>query len=167
MLNLIGVKGVIFDLDGTLVESFLDFKQIRHEIGCPADQDILDYLDSLPKAQKIQAHEVILGHEIRDAKRAKILPNGVSMINQVKLANLPMAIVTRNCRLATQTKLANNHIDISLVFTREDAPAKPNPAALLQIAELWTICPSDILYVGDYIYDQQAAENAGMQWFLV
>lgn len=167
MLNLIGVKGVIFDLDGTLVESSLNFSKMRDQIGCPDNQDILDYIDTLPEVQKTHASSLILQHEIEDAKTAKILANGESMISQVMSANLPIAIVTRNCRQATQTKLANNHINISLVLTREDAPAKPNPTALLQIAKLWDIAPQDLLYVGDYIYDQQAAENAGMQWFLV
>jgi len=53
------------------------------------------------------------------------------------------------------------------VLTREDAPAKPDPTALLMVANTWQLRPEDCLYVGDFIYDQQAAENAGMRWFLV
>jgi len=53
------------------------------------------------------------------------------------------------------------------VLTRECAPAKPDPTALLMIAEQWQIAPTQCLYVGDYIYDQLAAEKAGMRWVLV
>lgn len=32
------IKGIIFDLDGTLVSSSLDFNAIRRDIGCPPQQ---------------------------------------------------------------------------------------------------------------------------------
>ena len=89
------------------------------------------------------------------------------MVDAVIKADLPVAIVTRNCKQATALKISNNQIPISTVLTRECAPAKPDPTALLMIAGQWQIAPAHILYVGDYIYDQQAAENAGMQWLLV
>ena len=168
MLDLTHVHGVIFDLDGTLVESSLDFKKMKADIGCPADDDILLFLDTLTCAQaRSKAESVILAHEMEDAQNARLLDIGATMLNQVTQANLPTAIVTRNCREATQIKLSNNKIDIELVITREDAPAKPDPTALLQIAEQWNIAPENLLYVGDYIYDRQAAENAGMRWVLV
>mmetsp|Transcript_16814 Transcript_16814/g.43703 ORF Transcript_16814/g.43703 Transcript_16814/m.43703 type:complete len:90 (+) Transcript_16814:1-270(+) len=89
------------------------------------------------------------------------------MVDKVLANNLPIAIVTRNCREATAIKIVNNRIPIEFVLTREDAPAKPDPTALLHIAQHWQLQPKDCLYVGDFIYDQLAAENAGMQWLLV
>ena len=168
MLDLSQIHGVIFDLDGTLVESSLDFTKMRDDVGCPQNEDILAYLETLNCEQTRQkAEAVILAHELEDAENAKLLEIGETMLNQVAQANLPTAIVTRNCRQATKTKLSNNNIDIELVITREDAPAKPDPTALLQIAKQWDIAPKNLLYVGDYIYDKQAAENAEMQCFLV
>jgi len=95
------------------------------------------------------------------------LPIGKAMVEKVQAHKLPMAIVTRNCRQATAIKVANNGIPIDYVLTREDAPAKPDPTALLMVANTWQLQPEDCLYVGDFIYDQQAAENAGMKWLLV
>lgn len=167
-LDLTNVSGVIFDLDGTLVESVLDFSQMRREIGCPAGEDILTFIDNLPdETSRASAHQIILDHEMADAENAKWLPAGKSMVDAVIKADLPVAIVTRNCKQATALKISNNQIPISTVLTRECAPAKPDPTALLMIAGQWQIAPAHILYVGDYIYDQQAAENAGMQWLLV
>ncbi|MHC6647791.1 HAD family hydrolase [Alteromonas sp. HB246098] len=167
-MNLSGIKGVIFDLDGTLVESSLNFTRMRADIGCPQDEDILTFVDALSCAEtKANAHRTILQHELEDAQNAKWLAIGKAMVKKVQANNLPMAIVTRNCRQATAIKVVNNNIPIDYVLTREDAPAKPDPTALLMVANTWQLQPEDCLYVGDFIYDQQAAENAGMKWLLV
>lgn len=52
---------------------------------------------------------------------------------------------------------------IQTVLTRSDAPAKPDPSALNAIATLWGMEQQHILYVGDYLYDIQAAHNANMR----
>jgi len=167
-MNLDGIKGVIFDLDGTLVESSLNFTKMRADIGCPQHEDILTFVDAIAcEKTKANANNTILQHELDDAQNAKWLAIGKEMVEKAQAHNLPMAIVTRNCREATAIKLANNNIPIDYVLTREDAPAKPDPTALLMVADTWQLQPEDCLYVGDFVYDQQAAENAGMKWLLV
>ncbi|MEC7509296.1 MAG: HAD family hydrolase, partial [Pseudomonadota bacterium] len=46
-MNLTGIRGVIFDLDGTLVESSLNFTQMRADVGCPQNEDILTFVNAL------------------------------------------------------------------------------------------------------------------------
>ncbi len=41
------IRGIVFDLDGTLVTSNLDFSLIRSELGCPDGLDVLAYVDQL------------------------------------------------------------------------------------------------------------------------
>lgn len=167
-MDLHGIKGVIFDLDGTLVESNLNFTQMRADVGCPQKEDILTFIANMKcEQEKAKANNTVLQHELTDAQNANWLPLGKQMVDKVLANNLPIAIVTRNCREATAIKIANNNIPIEYVLTREDAPAKPDPTALLHIANHWQLQPEDCLYVGDFIYDQLAAENAGMRWLLV
>jgi len=162
------IEGVIFDLDGTLVASQLNFSAIKSHLGCPAECDILAHIDSLTDKQlQQQAHQYILDQELADAQNAAWLESGKWLVETVAERQLPMAIVTRNSIAATRLKISNNSIPIDLVVTREDAPPKPNPSALLSVARRWNIPPARCLYVGDFIYDQQAAQRAGMQFLMV
>jgi len=50
-------------------------------------------------------------------------------------------------------------------FARADDCRKPNPGMLLQALEEADLRPEDAFFVGDMDTDQQAAENAGIQFF--
>src|ERR1700722_18689004 len=58
------LKGIIFDLDGTLVDSRLDFAFVRQEMGFSAGQPILKTMQEL-KDEKHHAHclDVLDKHE--------------------------------------------------------------------------------------------------------
>jgi phosphoglycolate phosphatase-like HAD superfamily hydrolase len=64
-------------------------------------------------------------------------------------------------------KMQNNNIAIPLLLTRADHKAKPAPDALLHLAQLWQAPAENLLYVGDYLYDLQAAQNANTMSCLV
>ena len=165
MIDIKDALGVIFDLDGTLVTSSLDFTAIREEIGCPRSQDLLEFIAHTPDPSVKKRHsDIVLAHELEDARDSQWLAGARDFIDELIALGTPLAIVTRNCRRATGLKIKNNQIPIHTVLTREDAPAKPKPDALLKIATLWGCKPQQLLYVGDYIYDEQAAHNAGMRF---
>ena len=42
------IRGIIFDMDGTLVDSRLDYDAIRREMGLPAGMPILEGLEQVP-----------------------------------------------------------------------------------------------------------------------
>ncbi|PVZ69627.1 HAD family hydrolase [Pelagibaculum spongiae] len=155
-------KAVIFDLDGTLVSSSLDFQLMRQQVGCPVAIDILQYVAQLPQAEQANALEIIQQIELDDAKTATVLPGAKALVEHLNQLNIPIAIVTRNFVKAARIKLDNNQLDIPFLITRDDAPAKPDPAGLLIIAKEWNIAAEDIIYIGDYLYDVQAANNAKM-----
>lgn len=158
------MHGVIFDLDGTLVSSELNFSLIKAQVGCPAEQDLLDFIAQLPSPyMQEEAMNIVYQHELLDAQNAAVLPGVVDTLNALKEKDIPMAIVTRNFDKAAAIKLQNNPLPIEIVLTRSDAPAKPDPSALLSIASLWNIPTENLLYVGDYVYDIQAAQNANMR----
>ncbi|MBQ4877882.1 HAD-IA family hydrolase [Pseudoalteromonas luteoviolacea] len=157
------IKGIIFDLDGTLVTSNLDFAMMKAQLGCPRDEDLLGFIEALPSPyMREEAMSLIHQHEMQDAHQAEFLPGVKQSIDALHSKGFPMAIVTRNFAKAAKIKLARCKMPIDIILTRDDAPAKPNPAALNLVAQQWGLKNSACMYVGDYLYDIEAANNASM-----
>ena len=161
------IKGIIFDLDGTLVTSSLNFIAIKQEIGCPDHEDVLAFVHKLPEQQQQAAMEVIHRHEMQDARTSEWIPSAQSFVKKCSEKQIPMAIVTRNSDQPTQVKVRRNAIPIEYIVTRETSKPKPDPSALLSIATHFQLPTDTILMVGDYKYDLQAGRNAKMPTCLV
>jgi HAD superfamily hydrolase (TIGR01549 family) len=163
MKNLNTIEAIIFDLDNTLVSTQLNFQLLRDVLNCPDRIDILDFIKAMKSTELMQqANDFVIAHEMLDARTSSCLAGSESLLAFLALQKYPTAIVTRNCQQAAQIKLKKNAIKVDMLLTREDYPAKPNPKALITIAGLWGIHCQNILYVGDHLYDVQAANNAGM-----
>mmetsp|Transcript_13160 Transcript_13160/g.34434 ORF Transcript_13160/g.34434 Transcript_13160/m.34434 type:complete len:139 (-) Transcript_13160:973-1389(-) len=87
------------------------------------------------------------------------------IIEQLRLANKKVALVTRNSQKAMDKFFEETATEPGLfdvVFSRSFPLVKPNPAILQHIAELWKLSPNDILMVGDsYSNDIVCANEAG------
>ena len=145
----------------------LDFAKIKKAISCPSGADILTFIESIEnKDAQVRAKEVVLQHELEDAQTSTWIKGARSFVSGLLRLGIPCAIVTRNCREATELKVKNNDIPIDFIVTREDAPAKPDPTALNLINAKWQFETHEVAYIGDYKYDIQAAHNADMQAWL-
>lgn len=160
--TLASLKGIIFDLDGTLVDSGLDFAAIRHELACPDGVGVLEYIESLPEGARLAAEQVVLDHERRGAERAEWMPGASECLWFCQQRNLPTAIVTRNAREVADLTLSRLGMQVDILLAREDCLPKPAPDGLLHIAAAWGLPPANLVYVGDFLYDLQAARRAGM-----
>lgn len=156
-------RGVIFDLDGTLVDSRLDFAVLCQRLGWPAGTPILEHLATVRDPHEYQrALGIIEQFELEGAAAAEWMPGAADLLVVLQQLQIPTAILTRNMRSATWHCLDRLGIAVDIVLTREDAPAKPDPAGLLQIACAWQLPPAELIFIGDFHFDLATARAAGM-----
>jgi len=162
------IKAVIFDFDGTLTKpGSLDFPSFKKSLGCPVDQPTLEYIENLTDPdQRNDAFEQLHLFEMAGAEIAE--PNvGVDeVISYIRSQKLLQGIITRNSRLALERAFANFKTlaaaDFDLVLTRDEpVKLKPDPESIEYAAQCFSVDPSEILVVGDFIFDIQAGNNAG------
>ena len=144
------VRGIIFDLDGTLVDSRLDFDAMRHEMGLPAGVPILEGLANIPDGQvRDRMLEVLRTHELRGADESVLFEGVLEFLSHVNHVGISTAVLTRNSRETTERTLNRWGLSFSQIVTREDAPPKPDPAGVRLIARRWGLPTHQIIVIGD------------------
>jgi len=162
-----GVKAVVFDLDGTLVTSELDFSRIRAEADVPDGMPVLEYLDSAEAPARERALRVLLAHESRAAQRCELRPGAELVLERLRSLGVRLALLTRNSRCTVQKVLARFGIEFDCCVAREDARPKPSPEPVLKIAGALGLEPQQLLVVGDYVFDIEAGRAAGARTALL
>jgi HAD superfamily hydrolase (TIGR01509 family) len=154
-------RGVIFDLDGTLVDSGLDFDQMRREMRLPPRQPILEAIAQLPAEEGRRCLEILRRHEMEGAARATPMPDVDRLLSLLAQRGLRRAVLTRNSREAALSCLERLCVLFDLLLAREDGPPKPDPLGIIKICQAWQSDPSEVAMIGDYRFDLEAARSAG------
>jgi HAD superfamily hydrolase (TIGR01549 family) len=157
------LKGIVFDLDGTLIDSSLDYAHIRRELEIPNESFILEYLSELPNEIRQDQLLKLERIEVEAAQGARIIDGVRDVVTELRTRALKLGVLTRNCRIATRIALELAELEFDMVITREDAPAKPDPEGLYRILDEWRLKPSELLYVGDFRFDIECGKAAGVQ----
>lgn len=174
------LKAVIFDFDGTLALSPLDFSQMHRKarqaltkyaevpeaLQGPILEDIERVCNELAPVTALLARhaamEAIEKVEVEAAREGALFPFVRPMLETLRRADIATAIITRNCRAAVVTVFPDLGEYMQCVLTREDVDrVKPDPehlrAALDKIG-----CPAgQSLMVGDHSMDILVGKRAG------
>lgn len=163
------IKAVIFDLDGTLTRPFLNFKEIRDEIGVPfGRQSLLDQIGEMPEDEARKAHQILAAREREAVENAEINEGVRELVEYVNSRGLKSGVITRNSRESTEKTLEKLGLVFEVVIDREsDYPIKPDPAPLMAMLADWGISPPEALMVGDFRYDVECGLAAGAKTCLV
>jgi phosphoglycolate phosphatase len=175
------IQAVLFDLDGTLVETEIDFAGMRQgsldaarRHGAPAEdlagRDALGIIAAVsarlvdPAPFQEEVEQILCAIELRACATARAMPGAANLLAWLEGCAIRTSIVTRNCRPAAEEALARAGLPWALLLTRADVPrVKPDPLHLLLAAERLGAAPEATLMVGDHPMDVQAGRAAGMR----
>ena len=161
----------VFDMDGTLTVAVHDFPAIKRALGIPQDDDILHHLAALPADEAAAKHAWLLEHERELALGSVAAPGAVELVRHLHGRGCRLGILTRNAHelaLLTLDAIGLGHcFETHDVIGRDEAPPKPHPGGLLQLAARWQVQPGALVMVGDYRFDLDCARAAGARGVLV
>lgn len=158
--NLHRPRAVFFDMDGTITRPLLDFDAIRRDLRISGP--ILEALAHLQGDALLEAHRILDAHE-RTASEQSELNDGCSeLMDWLQQNDHRTALITRNSRNSTQIILRKHGLRFDAVYTREDQPAKPHPAALQTAMRQLQCACNEVWMVGDGSHDIEAAHAAGV-----
>ena len=155
------LRGVIFDLDGTVVENAYDWAGIREQLGTGATS-ILAFLDSLDEPERSEKWTILETHEAEQT-RASVLRRGVrELLGLLRARGVAAALVTNNSRKNTDFLLQKFRLDFDCVITRESGLWKPSGAPFLEALKTLGLEPDACGVIGDTHFDVLAALDAGI-----
>lgn len=175
------VQAVVFDFDGTLARTEIDFGAIRLRLreycmgrGCWDEalfqRYILEMIDSIcERLSDEEAREVrtdsmaIVGEVELDACRgSELFPGIAECLATLESRGYALGIFTRNSRAGCGIVLQEHPLPHSVLLTRDDVQnVKPHPEHLQRtLAGLG--CPPELtVVVGDHITDVETARDVG------
>jgi len=179
-------KGIVFDLDGTLLDTIEDLGNSVNEVlayyGCPKHSTaeykllvgngmkrLLDSSFPQEKFQEINRQEAFkLFQQVYDEKYMETTKpyEGIEvLLKSLQEGGIKLGVNSNKRDQYTKSLVHKFFPDIPFVLIcgeREDYPRKPDPAAATEIAAAMGLQPQDVLYIGDSEVDIETGKNAGM-----
>ena len=180
-------EAVVFDFDGTLVHLNIDFGLMRQDVeSLLADHGIqpiglkgllaLEMIDEAtsrisekdPVEGKVfyqNAHLVVTEHEVRAARKGRILSGVITMLKALRRRGVKVGIITRNCDKAVRIVFPDIECFCDAFIPRDSVTrVKPHPDHLIQaIKEMSIHHPERCLMVGDHPMDIEGGKRMGMK----
>jgi HAD superfamily hydrolase (TIGR01509 family) len=157
-----GIKAVIFDLDGTLTQPFFDFDAIREEMGLSRDAGpVLEVMESMSPQEREDAEAILYEHEHRAVVDSTLNPGAERTLNRLRQAGIKIGVLTRNRRENAQAVARMHNLKFDSIFGRDDGPVKPDAFGVLHLCRQFGVSPQQTLVVGDYLFDILCAKSAG------
>lgn len=180
-------KLVIFDLDGTLLDTVLDLADATNHAleacGFPVHSPDAFYnfvgrginnlfRSSLPEKERTEENinrmrsffiPYYNSHNTDQSRPYQGIPE---LLRQLTERSIVLAIASNKYQQATE-KLIHHFFPTTsfavILGQREGFPLKPDPAIVRLILERTETQPNEVLYVGDSGIDMQTAANAGVE----
>jgi HAD superfamily hydrolase (TIGR01549 family) len=181
------VRGIIFDIDGTLVDTNSThveawrraFKRLgfdvptdRIEVEIGKGGDLLVPAVLGDEAEKRHGEALRLGQKEEFLKLARerrfhVFPCAPELIDKLRTRKIRTALATSSDEKHLQATSKSAGIDLTrladfLVSSDEAESSKPAPDLVIAACEKLSLDPGECAMVGDTIYDAQACRGAGV-----
>ncbi|NOR15151.1 MAG: HAD-IA family hydrolase [Candidatus Aminicenantes bacterium] len=153
------IKGIIFDMDGTIVNVPYDWAQIRSELDTQG-KPILSYIQSLPEPQKSQKWAVLEGFEEKATLQAELKAGIRKLLEAMQRHRIKTALVSNNSQKNVSFLLEKFSLEFDRVISRESGLYKPSAEPFLKVLQEWGIAAEECCVVGDSVFDILAAQAA-------
>ena len=162
-------SAILFDWDGVIAESRLDFSEIRTKYYGTGRAMLLEDSHTLEADARVSLMRDLEELEISGAMTADIVIGIAEILQWVNDRDIPWAIVSRNCKKSINIAAKKIGVELPEVVISRDCRefVKPDPRALLDASSALNTHPSQTLFIGDFIYDMMGARRAGMRGVLV
>ena len=178
--------GVIFDLDGTLVDTLEDigdamdrvlaregapghtYGEYRYLIGHGIRNLVTEALPAELRSDERVARcyeRMIDDYGVNSLVKTRPYEGVPELVRGLRAGGVPLAIHSNKSEALTRDIVAAllDPDDFVLVYgARPDAPLKPDPAVALAIAARFGLPPARVVYLGDSLVDMRTATAAGM-----
>ena len=179
------VRAVLFDLDGTLIDSAPDLAGAGNEMRAARGLAALPYevfrpmvgsgargmvgiaLEVGPMDERFAAlrDEFLQRYEARMTRETRVFPDIPPLLEAMHAKAIPWGIVTNKATRFAEPLVAALGLGrgaATLVCGDTTRRAKPHPDSLLEAARRLEVAPVDCVYVGDDLRDVQAGRAAAM-----
>ncbi|WP_264536001.1 HAD family hydrolase [Flavobacterium sp. N1736] len=178
-------KGIIFDLDGTLVNSLEDisdamnivltglnypthtYNTYQYFIGSGLRNLVSKALPATNNSEEqIEICFDCMIHEYRKICTLKTKPYEgiVALLDNLVSRNIKLAVFSNKADELTKkiaTEIFPEHFDVAVGLSTE-ALKKPNPFEAIEISKSWNLNTEEIIFLGDSDIDMLTAINANM-----
>ena len=180
------MKLVVFDLDGTLINSLEDLADsanwmlLQHGYPThPVDayryfvgdgmRKLIERILPLEERNDMRIEqckaEFVAYYTIHMEDKTVVYPGMIELLKELKDRGLKIAVATNKVHIAVAPLMAKYFPGIrfdSMIAQREGIPVKPHPQIMYDILKETGCQPSETLHVGDTATDMRLAHSAGV-----
>lgn len=180
------IKGIVFDLDGTLADSIEDIADSMNQVLREQNLELHDIETyktfvgngirklvkrSLPEAQNTpelfakNLDRMLEIYEGNCINKTKLYPGIPELLDQLQEKGIKIAVFSNKANHLTQkvVKVLLAKWDVAFaVGAGGEVPRKPKPKGAIMAAQHMGITPEELMFVGDSGVDMETAKNAGM-----
>ena len=137
------IKGVIFDMDGTMTIPVLEFKELHTRLNLAPGVDILPTIMQYSPEEKARAMSIIEDFNDEGIKNMRLQPGLLDLLHSIAERGVSRALMTRNAWKATQAFL--DQLQQELVTNQDNYPCLSKNYLFSEVSAS-TVAGGDSLY---------------------